>query len=761
MTTLSELENVIFNDTKKVTVLMVTEKEHFYIMKDLVRKVKKYQSDVPFNVLITRPDYMHSWKQKDSFHKHQDFPAVLFFTYEVWVTKKSPVYIIQGYHEVSSSNIQLALMAVTAKYVFMDEERFLSEIIDTKYQLPPKLVFVFSYTNPDSLRYFLTFKKLHKQLECAGALLELRLMDIGKRKNSLVFSRHINGTKINSFPTFVLFWQELTETYEIKVRQEIFKDLSNTDKFVSLMVKNGILKEWKINYDRNDHCIGEDYHECVNLAYPRGVCKANTTVTEDDYSNNIPTSRRQLKKRRTTGKRRKVGNLTVLTVNDWSGTIEASSSPSPTKSDSPLLSLVFFIVKRCRYCEMIMPQIEKISKTIKRSENAEVYLVNCSASPKICADHHIRGFPSLKLFRRLPWSHLGGCATDNLQQQNIALDYHRPFEPIDMVLEWFSNSSLPSVRKDFLLSDIPKHLNHDVYLVGTVITRSQALRFLPPYSHNKWYPYTCFQTACELLLGKAFCYVTMTRDFGISEKMRKTKNKDLFLIELRLLRSDGIEAKIFELGVPLERSLEENDSELHKFHNAHSYFIEKGFRCEDNHPRCTEFIVMFVRDHSRLPVTHLSHDGFHTINSDRSGQSEELPVVLVLAHKENLTSHSSYTQEINKAAYELYRDVIFTSLDVDEYPWWARKFVPRDYDKTQLASQADLEYTAPLHHYPRLCIVRKSDHSQAAFLPSLENMANGKNIPRMLRKINAQKIIAFVKRYLQNPQELLVITEEF
>lgn len=39
MTTLSELENVIFNDTKKLTVLMVTEKEHFYNMKDLVKKV--------------------------------------------------------------------------------------------------------------------------------------------------------------------------------------------------------------------------------------------------------------------------------------------------------------------------------------------------------------------------------------------------------------------------------------------------------------------------------------------------------------------------------------------------------------------------------------------------------------------------------------------------------------------------------------------------------------------------------------------------
>ncbi len=75
--------------------------------------------------------------------------------------------------------------------------------------------------------------------------------------------------------------------------------------------------------------------------------------------------------------------------------------------------------------------------------------------------------------------------------------------------------------------------NHDVYLVGTVITRSQALRFLPVDTRNKWYSYMCFQTACELLFGKTTCYVTMTKDFGVREVMRKTKNKDLFLIKVR------------------------------------------------------------------------------------------------------------------------------------------------------------------------------------------------------------------------------------
>lgn len=74
---------------------------------------------------------------------------------------------------------------------------------------------------------------------------------------------------------------------------------------------------------------------------------------------------------------------------------------------------------------------------------------------------------------------------------------------------------------------------------------------------------------------------------------------------------------------------------------------------------------------------------------------------------------------------------------------------------------SDLAYTPPLYHYPRLCIVKTSDHHQAAFLPSLESMANAKNITKLLGSINAKEIVQFTKRYLQNPEHLIVKTEEF
>ena len=54
-----------------------------------------------------------------------------------------------------------------------------------------------------------------------------------------------------------------------------------------------------------------------------------------------------------------------------------------------------------------------------------------------------------------------------------------------------------------------------------------------------------------------------------------------------------------------------------------------------------------------------------------------------------------------------------------------------------------------------------SDHHQAAFLPSLESVDSAKNIPKLLASINSKEIVKFVKRYLQNPQDMLVKTEVF
>jgi hypothetical protein len=47
-----------------------------------------------------------------------------------WATEKSFAYILQGQHEVSANSIKLALMAIAAKCVFMDEVGLINNLIN-------------------------------------------------------------------------------------------------------------------------------------------------------------------------------------------------------------------------------------------------------------------------------------------------------------------------------------------------------------------------------------------------------------------------------------------------------------------------------------------------------------------------------------------------------------------------------------------------------------------------------------------------------
>ena len=40
--------------------------------------------------------------------------------------------------------------------------------------------------------------------------------------------------------------------------------------------------------------------------------------------------------------------------------------------------------------------------------------------------------------------------------------------------------------------------------------------------------------------------------------------------------------------------------------------------------------------------------------------------------------HSPF-QELTEAAYALYRDMVFVTLDIEEFAHWASRFVPKDY----------------------------------------------------------------------------------
>ena len=43
-----------------------------------------------------------------------------------------------------------------------------------------------------------------------------------------------------------------------------------------------------------------------------------------------------------------------------------------------------------------------------------------------------------------------------------------------------------------------------------------------------------------------------------------------------------------------------------------------------------------------------------------------------------------YLQVLTSIAYDMYNQIVVTTLDVDQYPAWAGQFVPRNYGRTMI-----------------------------------------------------------------------------
>lgn len=225
--------------------------------------------------------------------------------------------------------------------------------------------------------------------------------------------------------------------------------------------------------------------------------------------------------------------------------------------------------------------------------------------------------------------------------------------------------------------------------------------------------------------------------------------------------------KVFQLGQNVESLINnQRDTRLHMFHDTHRYDMPKNFKCEHNHKICTDIAVRFVQDHRRLPVLHMTSAAFHTkLGSEEDANFEpyahNLPILFALAHKNNVSKDSSFYKELLESAYTMYNEMVFVTLDIDEFAHWASRFVPRDYHaKHAFGRQA--ENIPPLYHYPRLCIIQHDDHQHAAFYPPVEELQGlGTRIQTRLNQITSQQIIKFARDYLKDPTALIVKTEYF
>ncbi|XP_032219728.2 uncharacterized protein LOC5519100 isoform X1 [Nematostella vectensis] len=700
----------------------------------------------------------------------REFPAVLLFDHKVWRESRSPVCKLEGPLHTRATHIQLELTVRHSKAIILNRENFENEVLETDVPQTPIAVTFYSARDPGSLDYLYVLEMTTKKFTTIDSSFRFGLLNLVN--NSQVIEKHVDASLVKSIPFTIVFWQESSPMdYSVKqmlldrampVAQDLYNFLINN----SIPLSTTLDKPW---IDEKDFC---EPHLATQ-------CRAddNTTLLSLEgktlsYGPSPPPLTWNVKLHVKQKRRPRPHTIPYLTDTTWAAVIEHSVQPqkpayTASTHQAPTFSvtLVVFIREGCGYCDKIITPLEEMSKSLKMV-GASMYLMNCTTQPISCNKQGITGYPTITAYRSLSWEASERCFPPNHTSHYIRMDYHGPVMP-NHILGWLTGIKHPAVNKTFFHDEMPTDIkSDDVRLVATVYTRSLARRYLPSMLYNRWYPYECYNLLCELLYGAVPCYALYTRDVVDYLSTSKTDEKELIVSKLVMERIDGVRARLFELGYTLESTMNDgSDTRLHQFHHAHRYRIPAGFKCEDSHATCNDIVLQFVIDHKRLPITHITATTLHTRTGGSSDQNDhifnqELPVLLALAHRTNITREATFFKELTQAAYSLYRDLVVVTLDVDEFSFWAHNFVPKGYHAQH--AFGDSSVPPPLYRYPRLCIVRWDDHQHAAFYPPASELERlGTRVQARLDSIDYQQIVHFAQRYLKEPGKYVVRTEMF
>ncbi|XP_031559856.1 uncharacterized protein LOC116296034 [Actinia tenebrosa] len=711
-----------------------------------------------------------------------EFPAILFFDKQEWDDSQKPVTLFQGQLNTGVYQIKLELTIRNTTATIFNLANFKSVVLETNVPTSPTAVTFYSHRNQRSLDYINIIDKAIKEFGRIDPSFQFGFVNLVD--GSEVVFRHVNASLVSAVPFTIIFWQSKhQDDSKYIIKQALFNQgiptSLNLYAFVQsnnipLLVDTDMDTDWldvKLEVcdktaNQENECVPRDNMTVVRSSYDSLLLEDTTRVYGPEPA---PAEWKAIKMVGSANVSTDV-KIPVVTDQTWAAKIEQSVRPTNAygpkgnqdSSRKYLVSLVVFIKGQCGYCTKIMPVLQDIANSVKMI-GASMYLMNCTTDPVHCDQFGITGYPTLTAFRSLSWSVVEQCYPSSQQSHYIRVDYHGAIVPA-LVLDWLSNLNQPAVNNQYMHDHLPDDLSQDVYLVATVYTRSLARQYLPSRLIDRWYTCQCYTLVCELLYGLVPCYALYTRD--VADHVTGTRNeKDLVVSKLVLHRNDGVRATIFELGYNLAFTLgQESDSRLHMFHKPHRYNVDDNFNCEDDHRMCTEYAVQFVHDHRRLPVTQITTAIFHTKtgSQDRTREvfTQDLPVMLILARTQNISRDTHFYREITVAAYSLYQDIVFTTLNVDEFSFWASNFVPKGY-LTKYAH--DLSGSAPsLYHYPRLCLVRWQDHQHAAFYPPVSEMERlGTRVQERLEAIDSQQIIKFARDFLEDPGKMLIRTEMF
>ncbi|XP_053394052.1 uncharacterized protein LOC123525859 [Mercenaria mercenaria] len=667
--------------------------------------------------------------------------------------------------------VYLTAYSVTAPLLTLDTFEYLlhGNKSDTDWEFQPLLVCFYSHWASDVFGYLYAYNVTVQQYQQDLVKLKYGLVDLTKDTSKILIRRHIRSGAMKQIPFLALFYKDsggsLKSTYLHIGRPYpwvMYEPIKN--------LGEGLVELFGIEeYSDPWGTLPYDQYSSIQEGPHGRLC----TAWAHNMTDNTPVIRKPVVKKKRIIKKpviivkqadpvkksvhdvfdtdtleRKLSvyeNIPLLTRDTWTDIVEKSHAPrhifyksGKWAGEVTKVSLVVFIMADCGNCRRNNQTFRDIQQAVTHIDGGSMYYVNCTAEPLLCRSHNVRGFPTVVAYRGLGWMDTTKCLTKNSQKmfkKYVRMDYHGVIRA-EPVLEWFSrvaDNSVINVHSDHLPTSF---LDKDVWLIASVS---------PATGDETFWSYPCLRLLCERLYSVLDC-------FSISVGALP-ENADVVVTKLTLERRDNVKAVVMEHGVPLLDTMENPENELlHRFHKPHSYTINASQTCEEDVATCTDVVTEFILDHSRMPVTPLTSDMFHTSTSVL--KEEGLPILIAMANTDNLTESATFLKDLTSVAYDLYNDIIVMTLDAEKYPKWASKFVPALYSHTRMFESDELDPLS-LFVFPRLVIVNKNDHKHAALYPPTTRRRK-KN-----EKFSVETILTFAQSYLQEPESWIIETEHF
>ncbi|KAH3730765.1 hypothetical protein DPMN_056760 [Dreissena polymorpha] len=606
-------------------------------------------------------------------------------------------------HEVDRHVIKVYIEArsIGVPYLNFDELESMITISKTGEEMTPVLVCFYAHWGKDVHTYLHAYNETVNSYTQDGVLVKFGLVDLVRESSKKIATRYLKSGAMKYIPFLVLFHTDSTgklQAIPLHVGRPfpwvMYEPLSELG--IGVIERAGIRKyaePWgTLGPDQfcslqegpnGTLCTVGNHNETDNIPYIRPAVMKPVRVIDK------PVIKEAIKEKKwhdifdTDSLERKLdvhAGIPVVTLDTWANIVEKSHAPRHVfypagkwAGEVAKVSLVVFIMSDCGNCRRNNQTFKDIHTAISHIDGGAMYYVNCTEERTLCSKQHVRGFPTIAAYRGLGWLETKSCMTEKSRakfSKSVRVDYHGVIRT-GAVLDWFSRIADNAVTNLQSGGQPPTFKEKDIQLIAMVTASTTPVARVMGYE--------CLRLMCERLFSIIDCFSFSFSDEGVLGE--EASHMSVTRVEMK--RRDGVHVVLMEQGRSLADTLENTENnDLHRFHVSHSYKLNETQLCEDDIGVCTDVITEFILDHSRLPITQLTSDTFHTSTS--FFKDDKLPILIALGYKENITDSAVFRKNLEEVAYEMYSQIVVMTLDVSKYSVWATQFVPHLYGHTRV-----------------------------------------------------------------------------